>query len=103
MRQKQEHYFPNTTGFCFSLTSLDETLKTNAKSKGNSETSQNREGQHGMTEGKTIKLHRICIIWEGGTTEPRQVWGSANLHHTVYINDSHQQILTLRAIQQPCQ
>lgn len=52
MRQKQEHYFPNRSGFCFSLTSLDETLKTNAKSKGNSETSQNREGQHGMTEGK---------------------------------------------------
>lgn len=52
MRQKQEHYFPNTNGYCFSLTSLDETLKTNAKSKGNSETSQNREGQHGMREGK---------------------------------------------------
>lgn len=71
-------------------------VKTSIRSKGNSGTSQNSEWRHGTTERNknAIKMLRTCIIQGGNTTEPTQVWSTASLHHTAYVKDSHQQILT---------
>lgn len=43
---------------------------------------------------KNIKMLWTCIIQGGGTTEPKQVWSTADLHHIAYIKNSHRQMLT---------
>lgn len=43
---------------------------------------------------ENIKMLRTCIIQGCGITEPKQVWSTADLHHTAYIKNSHRQMLT---------
>lgn len=38
---------------------------------------------------KPIKMFRTCIIQGDGTTEPKQVWSTADSHHTAYLKNSH--------------
>lgn len=38
---------------------------------------------------KLINMFWTCIIQGGGTTEPKQVWSTADSHHTAYLKKPH--------------
>lgn len=41
---------------------------------------------------KNIKMLQTCITQGGGTTDPKQVWSAADLHHIAYIKNSRQML-----------